>query len=466
MVDPFKTATEHLEDVALSRTFGKVVGVSGLVIQCEGLDDTAIGSRCLVQTRQNDEFTAEVVGYKDGQVLLMPFAPIEGVGPGCRVYTLSDQPVIKVNNSYIGRVIDGLGNPIDGKGPIALGGESRQLKATPPAPGMRKPIGKKLDVGVRALNTFIPLCRGQRMGIFSGSGVGKSTLLGMIAKFADAEVNVIALTGERGREVMEFIHNSLGEEGLRKSVVVVATGDEPPLMRRQAAFTAMAVAEYFRDCGFQCLMMMDSVTRFAMAQREIGLSAGEPPTTRGYTPSVFSELPRLLERAGTCEGKGTITGLFTVLVEGGDLDEPVADAVRGILDGHIVLDRALAEQGHFPSINILKSVSRAMPQCNTAEENKLVTMARRHYATFDNMAELIRLGAYKKGSDSDVDTAIFYHDSLEKFLTQEPEESASMDGGYNALAEILGEEAPATPVDADADGQDDTQPNDKAPQEA
>ena len=443
MADPFQTAADHLDSVAQSRTFGKVVGVSGLVIQCEGLDETAIGSRCLVQTRTKDEFTAEVVGYKDGQVLLMPYAPIEGVGPGCRVYTLSDQPVIQVNNSFIGRIIDGLGNPIDGKGPLAIGGEQRQLKASPPPPGLRKPIGDKLDVGVRALNTFVPLCRGQRMGIFSGSGVGKSTLLGMISKYADAEVNVIALTGERGREVMEFIHNSLGEEGLRKSVVVVATGDEPPLMRRQAAFTAMAVAEYFRDCGFQTLMMMDSVTRFAMAQREIGLSAGEPPTTRGYTPSVFSELPRLLERAGTCEGKGTITALFTVLVEGGDLDEPVADAVRGILDGHIVLDRGLAEQGHFPSIHILKSVSRALPNCNTAEENKLVTMARRHYATFDNMAELIRLGAYKKGSDADVDTAIFYHDELEKFLTQDPNESASLEGGFTALADILGEEPPA-----------------------
>lgn len=442
MADPFTTAAEHLEDVHQSRTFGKVVGVSGLVLQCQGLDETAIGSRCMVQTRAQDEFTAEVVGYKDGHVLLMPFAPIEGVGPGCRVYPLSDKPVIKVNNGFIGRIINGLGEPIDGKGPLPLGGEDRALKAAPPPPGMRRPIGKKLDVGVRALNTFVPLCRGQRMGIFSGSGVGKSTLMGMIAQYSDAEVNVIALTGERGREVMEFIHNSLGEEGLRKSVVVVATGDEPPLMRRQAAYTAMAVAEYFRDCGFQCLMMMDSVTRFAMAQREIGLSAGEPPTTRGYTPSVFSELPRLLERAGTCEGEGTITGLFTVLVEGGDLDEPVADAVRGILDGHIVLDRALAEQGHFPSINILKSVSRAMPQCNTAEENKLVTAARRHYSTYDNMAELIRLGAYKKGSDQAVDTAIFYHDPLEKYLTQAPEEAASMQAGFENLAEILGEEAP------------------------
>lgn len=439
MADPFTTAAEHLENVAINRPFGKIVGVSGLVLQCEGLTETAIGSRCRVETRQKQDFTAEVVGYKDGLVLLMPYAPIEGVGPGCRVYALSDQPTLKINNGFIGRIIDGLGNPIDGKGPLPLGGEDHPFKAPPPPPSTRRPIGKKLDVGVRALNTFVPLCRGQRMGIFSGSGVGKSTLLGMIAQYSDAEVNVIALTGERGREVMEFIHNSLGEEGLRKSVVVVATGDEPPLMRRQAAYTAMAVAEYFRNCGFQCLMMMDSVTRFAMAQREIGLSAGEPPTTRGYTPSVFSELPRLLERAGTCAGEGTITGLFTVLVEGGDLDEPIADAVRGILDGHIVLDRELAEQGHFPSINILKSVSRAVPQCNSTEENKLVTAARRYYATYDNMAELIRLGAYKKGSDAAVDTAIFYHTPLEKYLTQAPEDAATMEDGFEALADILGQ---------------------------
>lgn len=437
MTDAFSVAEEHIRNLKPDRPFGKVVGVSGMVVTCNGLEGTAIGSRCHLERKNGDVIPAEVVGYKDDAVLVMPFAAVEGIGPGCRVYMGSDSQTIHVNNGFVGRVINALGEPIDDKGPLPLGGDERPLKTPAPAPGSRKEIGGKLDVGVRAINTFLPLCRGQRMGIFSGSGVGKSTLLGMIAKYAKADINVIALTGERGREVMEFIRTSLGEEGLARSIVVVATGDEPPLMRRQAAYTAMAVAEHFRDAGRQVLMMMDSVTRFAMAQREIGLSAGEPPTTRGYTPSVFSELPRLLERAGTCGGEGTITGLFTVLVEGGDMDEPVADAVRGILDGHIVMDRDLAERGHFPSINILKSVSRAMPECNSAEETMLINKARGHYATYDNMAELIRLGAYKKGSDPEVDNAIQYAKPLDEFLIQEPDESATMEEGFRALDDIL-----------------------------
>lgn len=437
MKDAFSVAEEHIAGLKPENPFGKVVGVSGMVVTCEGLENTAIGSRCLLERRDSEVIPAEVVGYKEGAVMVMPFAPVEGVGPGCRVYHGAQSQAIRVNDGYIGRIINALGDPIDDKGALPMGGEDRPLKTPAPAPGSRKEIGGKLDVGVRAINTFLPLCRGQRMGIFSGSGVGKSTLLGMIAKYAKADINVIALTGERGREVMEFIRTSLGDEGLARSVVVVATGDEPPLMRRQAAYTAMAVAEYFRDSGKQVMMMMDSVTRFAMAQREIGLSAGEPPTTRGYTPSVFSELPRLLERAGTCAGEGTITGLFTVLVEGGDMDEPVADAVRGILDGHIVMDRELAERGHFPSINILKSVSRAMPECNSAEETMLISKARSFYATYDNMAELIRLGAYKKGSDPDVDKAIEYAKPLDEFLTQEPDDAASLEEGFNELQNIL-----------------------------
>ena len=439
MTDAFLTATDHIKQYNPERPFGKVVGVSGMVVTCQGLEGTSIGSRCYLERKGGEAIAAEVVGYKEGHVMVMPFAPIEGIGPGCPVFMGSTSQSIYVNDGFIGRIINALGDPIDDKGPLPLGGDERLLKTPAPAPGSRKEIGGKLDVGVRALNTFIPLCRGQRMGIFSGSGVGKSTLLGMIAKYAASDINVIALTGERGREVMEFIRTSLGEEGLARSVVVVATGDEPPLMRRQAAYTAMAVAEHFRDAGKQVLMMMDSVTRFAMAQREIGLSAGEPPTTRGYTPSVFSELPRLLERAGTCAGEGTITGLFTVLVEGGDMDEPVADAVRGILDGHIVMERELAERGHFPSINILKSVSRAMPECNTPEETKLISQARSYYATYDNMAELIRLGAYKKGSDPEVDAAMHYAKPIDKFLTQAPDESASLDEGFGQLEDILHE---------------------------
>jgi flagellum-specific ATP synthase len=437
MSDPFKEVAALVETVPTSRRFGKVRGVSGLLVESHGLPDTAMGSRCRIAGRDGRLHEAEVVGYKSDTVLLMPFGTVEGIGPGCPVYPLHDRAVFRANHSLIGRVINALGEPIDGKGPLSLGGELRDLKAPPPPAGARKPLGAKLDVGVRAINTFLTVCEGQRLGIFSGSGVGKSTLMGMIARYATAEINVIGLVGERGREVMEFIHNILGEEGLHKSVVIVATGDEPPLMRRQAAYMSMTVAEYFRDCGFQVMLMLDSITRFAMAQREIGLSAGEPPTTRGFTPSVFSELPRLLERAGPGTDKGSITGIFTVLVEGGDMDEPVADAVRGIIDGHIVLDRALAERGHFPSINILKSVSRAMPMCNTPEENALVMRARQLIAAYTDMEEMIRLGAYKQGTDKEVDLAIAYHAQLEQFLRQLESQSATLADGYEALGEML-----------------------------
>jgi flagellum-specific ATP synthase len=427
----------HLTHIDIAAPYGKVSGVSGLVVECVGLENTAMGSRCVVETRDGRRHPAEVVGYRNNKVLLMPFATVDGVGPGCPVYTVSARPVFRTNNSLIGRVINALGEPMDGKGPIALGGQERDLKSSPPPAAARKPIGKKLDVGVRAMNAFLTVCEGQRVGIFSGSGVGKSTLMGMIARNATSEVNVIGLVGERGREVMEFITEILGEEGLRKSVVIVATSDEPPLMRRQAAYMTLTVAEHFRDCGFQVTLMMDSVTRFAMAQREIGLSAGEPPTTKGYTPSVFAELPRLLERAGPGTGKGAITAFFTVLVEGGDMDEPVADAVRGILDGHIVLDRELAERNHFPAINILKSVSRVMPNCNTDDENTLVSSVRALYATYANMEELIRLGAYRNGSDPQVDKAIFYQPAIVSFLKQERDENTPLAEGYTRLADIL-----------------------------
>lgn len=340
----------------------------------------------------------------------------------------------------MGRVVDALGEPLDDKGMLPLGTTPTPLRSAAPDAHQRQRMAGKIDVGVRALNTFLTMTKGQRMGIFAGSGVGKSTLMSMLARAVNAsDVAVIGLIGERGREVQEFLEDDLGEEGLKRAVVVVATGDQPPLMRRQAAYTTLAIAEYFRRQGKNVLCMMDSVTRFAMAQREIGLSAGEPPTSKGYPPTTFTELAKLLERAGPGpKGEGNITGLFSVLVEGDDHNEPISDAVRGIIDGHIVLDRAIGQRGRYPAINILKSVSRALPKCNTDGENKLIQQAREIISLYEDMAELIRLGAYRKGSDPRVDRAIMLYDGIETFLKQTPYEQTSLQDGYAQLAAILG----------------------------
>lgn len=436
-------AIDTLKGAPMGHAYGRVVGAAGLVVTCEGMPQAALGTRCQVRDiigpggiKQN--LPAEVVGHKAGQTMLMPFGALDGIGPGCRVYAEEGQPSVRVNQSWLGRVVDALGNPVDGKGPLAtLGGQDMPLKASPPPAGQRMALGPKLDTGVRVFNTALPLCEGQRLGIFAGSGVGKSVLMGMLAQHSKADVNVIGLVGERGREVREFIEDQLGEQGLARSIVIVATGDEPPLLRRQAAYLTMAVAEYFRDCGFKTLLMLDSVTRFALAQREVGLASGEPPTTRGFTPSVFAELPRLLERAGPGLTKGSISAIFTVLVEGGDMDEPVADAVRGILDGHVVLTRTLAERGHFPAVDVLKSVSRTVPQCLAKEENELVMRLRRTMATYSDMEELIRLGAYAKGADPQVDEAIKLMPALERFLQQAPSERAPMADSFKLLKQAL-----------------------------
>jgi flagellum-specific ATP synthase len=416
-----------------------VAAVVGLLVEVEGVEgQLAIGDHCDVIGRQKRRVVCEVIGFRSGRALLMPFGPLDGIGLGCRVVVGATDPVIHPASSWLGRVINGFGVPVDGQGPLPAGRIGYPVHNAPPAAHTRQRVGGKIDLGVRGMNAFLTCCRGQRMGIFAGSGVGKSTLLSMMARHTDAPVSVIGLIGERSREAREFIEDDLGPEGLSRSVVVVATSDEPPLVRRQAAYLTLAVAEFFRDQGSDVLCLMDSVTRFAMAQREISLSAGEPPASKGYTPSVFAELPRLLERAGPGgPEQGTITGLFTVLVEGDDHNEPVADAVRGILDGHVVLDRAIAERGRFPAINVLRSVSRTMPDCNSEAENQLVARARRLLSVYDDMAELVRLGAYRAGSDPLVDEAIHYFPAIEAFINQRKTEHTTLADGYTLLAQAV-----------------------------
>ncbi len=433
--------------------YGRVVGVQGLLVEVAGVRNRlAIGSRIRIEAHRDKSVPCEIVGFRGGRALAMPFSPLEGVGMGCRAVLAEEESVVYPSPAWLGRVINAMGEPIDGKGPLAQGDAPYPLRAQPPVSHRRQRVAGKIDLGVRAINTFLTCCKGQRMGIFSGSGVGKSILLSMLARYTASDVTVIGLVGERGREVQEFLEDDLGEDGLARSVVIVATSDEPALMRRQAAYLTLTVSEYFRDRDQQVLCLMDSVTRFAMAQREIGLSGGEPPASKGYTPTVFAELPKLLERAGPGTGSGSITGLFTVLVEGDDHNEPIADAVRGILDGHIVLDRSIAERGRYPAINVLRSISRTMPRCNTDEENDLVLTARRIMTTYADMEEMIRLGAYRQGSNPEVDEAIAYHPAFERFLAQRHDDRCDLASGYAELARIL-EEGPRGGVQGRALGQ-------------
>lgn len=434
-MDPLLRELERLQTIEV---YGRVAGVRGLLVEVAGAHRSlAVGSRVVVEARGGRHVPCEVVGFKDERALAMPFAALEGIGIGCKVFVADAEPVVYPSPAWLGRVVNALGEPVDGKGPLENGSEPYRLRAQPPAAHARRRVAGKIDLGVRALNAFVTCCKGQRMGIFSGSGVGKSVLLSMLARYTASDVAVIGLIGERGREVQEFIEDDLGADGLARSVVVVATSDESALMRRQAAYLALTVAEYFRDLDRQVLCLMDSVTRFAMAQREIGLSMGEPPASKGYTPTVFAELPKLLERAGPGSTQGAITGLFSVLVDGDDHNEPIADAVRGILDGHIVLERRIAERGRFPAINVLRSVSRTMPHCNSDEENALVVAARRHLSIYNDMEEMIRLGAYRKGSNAEVDEAIRLNPALEGFLAQGKDVKATLADGYAALAKIL-----------------------------
>jgi flagellum-specific ATP synthase len=430
--------TDKINTLRRYQVTGEVCGIVGLLIEARGISRTlAIGDRCWLLPFQLPKILAEVIGFRGDNALLMPFGSLTGVGFGTKVIPAMQASAIFPDISWLGRVVNAQGAPIDNDGPLAYGMVGYAIQQQAPTAYDRQRVGSKVDLGVRAVNTFVTCCLGQRLGIFAGSGVGKSVLLSMFTRYSQFDVIVIGLVGERGREVQEFLMDDLGPEGRARSIVVVATSDEPPLMRRQAAWLTMSIAEYFRDQGYNVLCMIDSITRFALAQREISLSIGEPPATKGYTPSVFAEIPKLLERAGPGVNSGSITGLFTVLVEGDDTNEPIADTVRGTLDGHIVLERAIAERGRFPAINVLRSLSRMMPQCNTPEQHKLITRARQLLNTYEDMADMIRLGAYRRGSDPRVDEAIFYYPLLEEFLRQDRSERSDFVACYNQLAAIL-----------------------------
>jgi len=430
-IEVLRTQVRHMPPV---QRVGAVIGMAGLVIESEG-PNVGLGELCLVRSPRTD-FTvrAEVVGFREHRVLLMPLGDTSGLHVGCEVAASDRPPLPRPGAELLGRVLDAFGRPFDGLGLLPV--DRTERSATPPHPLRRQRISEPMTTGVRALDTFIPVGYGQRLGLFAGSGVGKSTLLGMIARGCTADVVVVGLIGERGREVREFLEKDLGPEGLKHSVVVVATSDTPAAVRVRAAFTATAIAEAYRDEGKNVLLLMDSVTRFAMAQREIGLAIGEPPTTRGYTPSVFALLPRLLERAGAGE-KGAITALYTVLVEGDDMNEPVADAVRGILDGHLVLSRQLAHFNHYPAIDVLESVSRLTRDICTPEEIDSAARAREHLALFRKNEDLVSIGAYQKGANPALDQAVALQEPFRKFLRQGVNELTPRAESFRQLRTIV-----------------------------
>jgi flagellum-specific ATP synthase len=416
---------DALRAADLVRQYGRVRQVIGVVIESMG-PNMSIGETCeILYKRTADPVLAEVVGFRDNKVLIMPLGELAGIGVGSDVVALGAPLEVGVTDGLLGRVLDGLGRPMDGKGPL-IADRRLRVTASPPPALTRSRITEPLALGIRAIDGTLTCGKGQRVGVFAGSGVGKSTILGMIARNTAADVNVIALVGERGKEVRDFIERDLGEEGLRRSVVIVSTSDQPALVRIKAAFVAMTIAEYFRDQGLDVMFMMDSVTRFAMAQREVGLAIGEPTTTRGYTPSVFAMLPKLLERAGTA-ARGTITGLFSVLVDGDDMNEPIADAVRSILDGHIVLSRSLASGNHYPAIDVLQSVSRVMPDVVDQNHYSAASAVRDVLAAYRDAEDLINIGAYVQGSNPRVDHALSKIEAVRHFLRQGIYETSSFE---------------------------------------
>jgi flagellum-specific ATP synthase len=427
--------TNRLEEIDTYKRFGKVDRVVGLLIEARG-PEVRIGEVCYIHTNlNNNKIMAEVIGFYEEKVLLMPYTSVQNIAAGCLVESTKKSLTINVGRSLIGKVIDSTGELLD-KSNLPKGLKDYPTEQSPPNPLTRPRIKEIIPVGVKAIDTMLTVGRGQRIGIFAGSGVGKSTLMGMIARNSEADLNVIALIGERGREVKEFIEKELGSEGLKKSIVVVATSDQSALMRIKGAYTATAISEYFRDLGYEVNLMMDSVTRVAMAQREIGLAVGEPPTTKGYTPSVFALLPSLLERTGT-SSNGTITAFYTVLVDGDDMNEPIADTTRGILDGHFILDRKLAEKGQFPAINVLQSVSRVMVNIVDEPSLQIVQQAKNILATYQDNEELIQIGAYKRGTSPVVDNAIQLQPKIMNFLKQGIDESTNREQAIQQLQSIL-----------------------------
>lgn len=427
---------EKLSKIDTLKASGKVTQIIGLVVEATGVQGS-LGEVCHIISRNEDvKIKAEIVGFKENKVLLMPLGDLHGIGPGAKVIATEETFIVPVGEGLLGRVLDGLGNPIDNKGPLKVN-EFYSVYNKPSDPLTRKKVAMPVATGIRSIDGALTVGKGQRIGIFSGSGVGKSTTLGMIARNTSADINVIALIGERGREVRDFIEKDLKIEGLRRSVVVAATSDQPALIRRMGAFVATSIAEYFRDKGYDVMLMMDSVTRFAMAQREIGLAIGEPPTTKGYPPSVFALLPKLLERAGTTPDKGTITGMYTILVEADDLNEPISDSVRAILDGHIVLSRQLASQNHYPPVDILDSVSRCMIDITDEEHRRVANKLKETIAAYRNAEDLINIGAYVKGSNPSIDYAVSKIGEINKFLIQGIEEKTEFEETINWLKSIF-----------------------------
>ncbi len=443
-IDEILGQIQSIEDFELCGFVERLEGLSAVVrVNSQRIH---IGTRCWLHPQNHQPVLGEVISFNQDLAQVMTFQHLKGLHPKCKVTFLEHGTTIYPSLQWQGRVINGLAEPIDGKGQLSHGSIPYSLHGTPLIAHNRAKVKDPIEIGVRAIDTFLTCCKGQRLGIFAGSGVGKSVLLSMLVKFADCDICIVGLIGERGREVREFIEDTLGEEGLKRTILVVATSDETALIRREAAQLTLRLAEYYRDLGLSVLCVMDSVTRFAMSQREIGLAAHEPPTTKGYTPSVFAELPKLLERAGpgiensnNNEKTGYITGFFTVLVDGDDHNEPISDAVRGILDGHIVLDRNLATRGHFPAINIMQSISRTVPMCHSEAEQQTVIEARKNLSTYHDMVDLIRLGAYRIGTDPAIDKAIQMNEKLESFLKQRPTEFNKKTESFETLKNIVGQ---------------------------